>query len=295
MGPRYFGYFSWVDPPTLERDENVYPELLKMLRRMEVEELSMGKKIKLLWSVIIILLLVCIIEGILVFILSKGKKLTNKPMSEKLKPIREAHGEQRKEKDINTLPTNFPNLQSVCAICSSPSHIIYDCPSASLFLEFVQEQVNSAQGFHRQSDPYSNTYNPSNFSWRQQGREDSHTQSIANLETQIGPLTNAISRRDEDKLPSHPIENPRANYHEQAKAVITFRNGKLVDNKVREPIKDIKGKKLTNKPMSEKLKPIREAHGEQKKRERWPNVVIRKPKKKKEKESGDQGEKGKRN
>ncbi|KAI5656704.1 hypothetical protein M9H77_25497 [Catharanthus roseus] len=67
---------------------------------------------------------------------------------------------------------------------------------------------------------------------------DSHTQSIAKLETQIGQLANAISRRDEGRLPSHPIENPRANYHEQAKAVITIRNGKEVDNKVGEPIKD---------------------------------------------------------
>ncbi|KAI5672889.1 hypothetical protein M9H77_13253 [Catharanthus roseus] len=67
---------------------------------------------------------------------------------------------------------------------------------------------------------------------------DSHTQSIAELETQIGQLANPISRRDEGKLPSHPIENPRANHHEQAKTVITLRNGKLVDNKVGEPTKD---------------------------------------------------------
>ncbi|KAI5669013.1 hypothetical protein M9H77_18866 [Catharanthus roseus] len=67
---------------------------------------------------------------------------------------------------------------------------------------------------------------------------DSYTQSIAKLETQIRQLANAISRRDKGKLPSHPIENPRANYHEQAKAVITLRNGKLVDNKVGEPIKN---------------------------------------------------------
>ncbi|KAI5661948.1 hypothetical protein M9H77_21271 [Catharanthus roseus] len=33
-------------------------------------------------------------------------------------------------------------------------------------------------------------------------------------------------------------ENPKANYQEQAKAVITLRNRKLVDNKVGEPIKD---------------------------------------------------------
>ncbi|KAI5677110.1 hypothetical protein M9H77_08060 [Catharanthus roseus] len=67
---------------------------------------------------------------------------------------------------------------------------------------------------------------------------DSQTQSIAKLETQIGQLANGISRRDEGRLPSHPIENPRVNYHEQAKAVITLRNGKEVDNKVGEPIKD---------------------------------------------------------
>ncbi|KAI5675583.1 hypothetical protein M9H77_06533 [Catharanthus roseus] len=64
-----------------------------------------------------------------------------------------------------------------------------------------------------------------------------HTQSIAKLETQIGQQANAISRKDEGKLPSHPIENPRANYYEQAKAIINLINGKLVDNKVGEPIK----------------------------------------------------------
>ncbi|KAI5666870.1 hypothetical protein M9H77_16723 [Catharanthus roseus] len=67
---------------------------------------------------------------------------------------------------------------------------------------------------------------------------DSQTQSIGKLETKIGQLANAISRRDEGKLPSHPIENPKSNYHEQVKAVITLRNGKLIDNKVGEPIKD---------------------------------------------------------
>ncbi|KAI5678242.1 hypothetical protein M9H77_09192 [Catharanthus roseus] len=67
---------------------------------------------------------------------------------------------------------------------------------------------------------------------------DSHTQSIAKLETQIGQLPNAISRRGKGKLPSHPIENLRANYHEQAKVVITLRNEKLVDNNVGESIKD---------------------------------------------------------
>ncbi|KAI5673711.1 hypothetical protein M9H77_14075 [Catharanthus roseus] len=68
---------------------------------------------------------------------------------------------------------------------------------------------------------------------------DSHTQSIVRLETQIGQLANAISRRDEDKLHSYPMENPRANHHEKVKAINTLRNEKLVDNKVGEPIKDV--------------------------------------------------------
>ncbi|KAI5648404.1 hypothetical protein M9H77_34409 [Catharanthus roseus] len=77
---------------------------------------------------------------------------------------------------------------------------------------------------------------------------DSHTQSIAKLETQIGQLANAISRRDEGKLSESSNRKPRANYHEQAmlesgiykqaKALITLRNGKLVDNKAGEQIKD---------------------------------------------------------
>ncbi|KAI5676445.1 hypothetical protein M9H77_07395 [Catharanthus roseus] len=115
------------------------------------------------------------------------------------------------------------------------------------------EQVNVAQGFHRQNDPYSNTYNSGwrnhpNFSWKQQGGEGQLGQQqyqqnkqpgmTAPPETQIGQLANAISRREEGRLRSNPIENPRTNYHEQAKAVITLRSGKEVDNKVGEPIKD---------------------------------------------------------
>ncbi|KAI5676183.1 hypothetical protein M9H77_07133 [Catharanthus roseus] len=118
-----------------------------------------------------------------------------------------------------------------------------------LILLMCKEQANASQGFHRQNDPYSNTYNSGwrNCSRKQQGGEgleaktqilDSHTQSIAKLETQIGQLANAISRRDEGKLPSHPIENPRANYYEQVKAVISLRNRKWMDNKIGEPIKE---------------------------------------------------------
>ncbi|KAI5649739.1 hypothetical protein M9H77_35744 [Catharanthus roseus] len=90
---------------------------------------------------------------------------------------------------LNTLPTNSPNVQGVCVICSSPSHIIYDCPSASLFPEFVQEQVNAAQGFHRQNDLYSNTYNPGRrnpFSWKQQGGEGQLGQQQYQQNKQLG-------------------------------------------------------------------------------------------------------------
>ncbi|KAI5652912.1 hypothetical protein M9H77_30099 [Catharanthus roseus] len=73
---------------------------------------------------------------------------------------------------------------------------------------------------------------------------DSHTQSIANLETQLRKLAITMSRRDKGKAPSHLMENHKANsYHKQVKSVITLRNGKLVGNKVGEPIK---GSELNN-------------------------------------------------
>ncbi|KAF7832178.1 Retrovirus-related Pol polyprotein from transposon 17.6 [Senna tora] len=62
---------------------------------------------------------------------------------------------------------------------------------------------------------------------------DSHTQSIAKLETQIGQLANSIASRDKGKLPIFPMENPRGRtYHEETKAVTTLRSGKLIQNKV---------------------------------------------------------------
>jgi len=38
---------------------------------------------------------------------------------------------------------------------------------------------------------------------------DSHSQSIAKLETQLEQLAIAVGKREEGKLPSHPIENPK--------------------------------------------------------------------------------------
>ncbi|XP_058217337.1 uncharacterized protein LOC131328408 [Rhododendron vialii] len=71
---------------------------------------------------------------------------------------------------------------------------------------------------------------------------NSHTQSISKIEAQMGQLANALSRREEGRLPSQPIgnlkgqyaiENAQVNdpYHEQAKAVVTLRNGRVLDTR----------------------------------------------------------------
>ena len=61
---------------------------------------------------------------------------------------------------------------------------------------------------------------------------DSHSQSIAKLETQLGQLAVAVGKREEGKLPSHSIQNPKGQQFEQLKAVMVLRSGKEVDNKV---------------------------------------------------------------
>jgi hypothetical protein len=61
---------------------------------------------------------------------------------------------------------------------------------------------------------------------------DSHTQSIAKLETQIVQLASAISRREEGKLPSCSTENPRGLIREQTNAIMVLRSGNEIDNKV---------------------------------------------------------------
>ena len=72
--------------------------------------------------------------------------------------------------------------QGVCALCSSPVHFVSNCPAASQFSEFVQEQVNGAQGFSKLgNDPFSNTFNPGwrnhpNFSWKSPGQGPPYSQ-----------------------------------------------------------------------------------------------------------------------
>jgi hypothetical protein len=68
-----------------------------------------------------------------------------------------------------------------------------------------------------------------------------NTQAISKLETQVGQLANHIGERDKGKLPSQPVNNPRActigsaPNQEHAHAIVTLRSGKQVDNQVKEP------------------------------------------------------------
>jgi uncharacterized coiled-coil protein SlyX len=68
---------------------------------------------------------------------------------------------------------------------------------------------------------------------------NSHSQSIAKLETQMGQMANTLNRREEGKLPSQPVVNPKRLYMvnatshlEQVESITTLRSGKLVDNQV---------------------------------------------------------------
>ena len=55
---------------------------------------------------------------------------------------------------------------------------------------------------------------------------DSHSHSIAKLETQLGQLAIAVGKKDETKRPSHPIQNPKGQQFEYLKAVMVLRSGK---------------------------------------------------------------------
>jgi hypothetical protein len=68
---------------------------------------------------------------------------------------------------------------------------------------------------------------------------NSHSQSIAKLETQMGQMANTLNRREEGKLPSQPVINPKGLYmideessHQHVQSITTLRSGKLVDNQV---------------------------------------------------------------
>ena len=67
-----------------------------------------------------------------------------------------------------------------------------------------------------------------------------HSQSIAKLEAHVGQIANSFNRREEGKLPSQPVVNPKRHYkvnedashHQQVQAITTLRSGRPVDNHV---------------------------------------------------------------
>jgi hypothetical protein len=55
----------------------------------------------------------------------------------------------------------------------------------------------------------------------------------------MGQMANTLNRREEGKLPSQPVLNPKGLYmvneetsHQHVKSITTLRSGKLVDNQV---------------------------------------------------------------
>ena len=57
-----------------------------------------------------------------------------------------------------------PASLEACAICASPLHDIYSCPSGAQFAEVADELANAYQGYPNQGgQQFGNTYNPG---WR---------------------------------------------------------------------------------------------------------------------------------
>ena len=71
---------------------------------------------------------------------------------------------------------------------------------------------------------------------------NSHSQSIVKLETQVRQMANTLNRREERKLLSQSVVNPKGQYmvnedtshHQHIQSITTLRSGRLVDNQVEE-------------------------------------------------------------
>jgi len=66
---------------------------------------------------------------------------------------------------------------------------------------------------------------------------NSHTQAIANMQTQVGQIAQALNQRTQGSLPSQPMENPKGQagpslnqIHEHVKSVTTLRSGRILEN-----------------------------------------------------------------
>jgi hypothetical protein len=71
-----------------------------------------------------------------------------------------------------------------------------------------------------------------------------NTQAISKLEIQVGQLVNHLGEKDKGKLPSQPVNNPKAciiensSNQEHAHVIVTLRSGRQVDNHVAEQESD---------------------------------------------------------
>ncbi|XP_058219706.1 uncharacterized protein LOC131330222 [Rhododendron vialii] len=147
---------------------------------------------------------------------------------------------------------SFPNTSNTQAYCPPPAPHQYQQPPApttsSQRTPAFEEQMLKAMAEMRADC--------------QQMKADSqllysHSQSIAKMETQVGQLANALNHRDEGRLPSQPVANPRGMHHidnsqghEQAKLVVTLRNGRDVETRPEE----VKAKEKVSPPVAERSK-----------------------------------------
>ncbi|XP_020421297.1 uncharacterized protein LOC109949626 [Prunus persica] len=174
------------------------------------------------------------------------------------------------EKKLNSMLNMVPKIAEVCAICNIPGHPTYQCSASEAYPEFIQEQVNLINSYNQmpRNDPFSNTYNPDwrdhpNLSWKNNNQfqnfqpkpattlEDTvkmlaqntvqfqqttnstlqqHSAALTKMETQLGQIADALSQREPGIFPSQPVILQRN--QEQAKAVITLRSGKVINNGV---------------------------------------------------------------
>ncbi|KAI5339036.1 hypothetical protein L3X38_018308 [Prunus dulcis] len=174
------------------------------------------------------------------------------------------------EKKLDSILNMVPKIAKECAICNIPGHPTYQCSASEAYPEFVQEQVNLMNSYNQRprNDPFSNTYNPGwrdhpNLSWKNNDQfqnfqpkpattlEDTvkmlaqntvqfqqttnstlqqHSAALTKMETQLGQIADALSQREPEKFPSQPVILQRN--QEQAKAVITLRSDKVINNGV---------------------------------------------------------------
>ncbi|XP_050104654.1 uncharacterized protein LOC126584261 [Malus sylvestris] len=173
------------------------------------------------------------------------------------------------EKKLEAVLNMVPKTNEVCAICNIPNHLTHQCPSREAYPEFVQEQVNLMNSYNQRprNDVYSNTYNPGwrdhpNLSWKNNNFQNfqpkpaptledtvkllaqntlqfqqatnstfqQHSAALNKMETQLGQIADALNQREVGKFPSQPVILQRN--QEQAKAITTLRNGKVINNRV---------------------------------------------------------------